>query len=281
MALNNSIKVGQAPTLSPRLSTPLPDDDFGFNILTPATKHRMIANVQGMEKTGKNHFSFATTPEPIYCLSMDQGLEGMVEKFLKPPYNRKIYAAKFRLEIQPGQASEKEVSDAAHRVWTAYYERFRQACYEARTVVSDTFTEAWELLRLARFGKLLEVPPHLYGKVNAEFRDLMRIPLETDVNCIYLHKMDDEWERTVNKNGKEVGQKTGRLVRKGMKDVGYNVQVNAQTWREERGGPFHLTVLDSRQNGDIAGMDLVQPDCTFQQLGMYTFPGTTEEDWTK
>lgn len=286
MALNNSIKPGQPGQQSASASVNRPTNtqvptEFGFNILTPETKHRLIVNLQGLEKSGKNHFSFATTPEPIYCLSMDQGLEGMVEKFLKPPYSKKIYVAKFRLDIQPGMADDQAVADSASRVWDAYWKMFYQAVNEGRTVVADTFTEAWELLRLARFGKLLQVPPNLYPKVNAEFRDLMRMPLETTCNVIYLHKMEDEWSQRVNDKGKEVGYKTGRIVRKGMKDVPYNVQVNAQSWREEGGGPFHVTVLDSRQNGEIAGLDMEQPNCNFADLGMFTFPGTTAEDWTK
>ncbi len=45
---------------------------------------------------------------------------------------------------------------------------------EIKSIVIDTASEAWELVRLARFGKLTQVMPQHYGPVNTEFRDMIK-----------------------------------------------------------------------------------------------------------
>ena len=65
-----------------------------------------------------------------------------------------------------------------------------------RTISVDTATELWELLRMARFGKLTQVMPYQYGPVNAEFRSLIRMAYASDKNLILLHKMRKVYKAT-------------------------------------------------------------------------------------
>lgn len=221
---------------------------------TGEVKQRLIANIQGPEKTGKNHMAFGA-PAPIYIHSFDLGLEGVVEKFQNV---KEIQVAEYALEIQPGEATEKEVGEAANRVWEKFLSNFRDSIASTQaegTVIVDTGTEAWELLRLASFGRLVQVMPHMYGKPNAEYRGMVRSSYD-GTNVIWLHKMVDEWENFAGSDGKEKGRKTGRKVRKGFSDMAFLVQANVETWRndlEGGGSEFGCNVIDCRVNPDING----------------------------
>lgn len=247
----------------------------GFRISDEEAKHRLILNVQGLEKTGKNHFSF-TAPDPIALLSFDLGIEGVIEKFNK---KKRIHVAEYELLAQPGVATEAEVEKEATKLWLRVVSDLRDALASTsiRSVICDTGSELWELKRLSEFGKMSANIQH-YGPVNADFRRIVRLPFDTDKNCIMIHKMKDEWVRGADgKSGK-----SGKLERAGMKDIGFLLQGNLQTWKtniDGGGTEFHGTMLDCRQNPEINGMDFAGEMLHFGQIGMMVFPDSAPEDW--
>jgi hypothetical protein len=214
---------------------------------------RIIISLTGEEKTGKNHTSF-TAPGPMYVHSFDVGLDGVVQKFQK---DKEIYIADYELTIQPGEASAGEVAEAADKVWQQFVSNYRDglaSCGNGTTVV-DTDTELYELLRLARFGKLTQIMPHHYGPVNAELRDVIRESYDHDANVFFLSKKTDIWENYVGADGKEKGRKTGLKGRKGFGDLPFLVQVVASTVREDTGDgtAFNVQIEDCRFNPQANG----------------------------
>lgn len=247
----------------------------GFKLNTDEDVYRLIANVQGLPKTGKNHLAF-TAPGDIAVQSFDIGLEGVVQKFNKA---KKIYTAEYELSAQPGDASEDAVQREAEKLW----DRFVADYYDAletkglRTVIWDQGTEVWELLRLANWGKLSMNSQH-YSKINPVFRRLVRAAYDGGKNLILIHKLKEEWREGAG--GKQT--KTGKYEMAGMKEVPYLVQVNLQTWREDGLGVpdcFHGTVLDCRQNPEVNGMDIAGEMLSFGQLGQFIFPESDESHW--
>lgn len=222
-------------------------------------KRRLIASIAGPEKTGKDHMAFTSNePGKIYVHSFDIGLEGVIQKFQE---EKEIMVAEYELTVQPGSgASDREVGEAANVVWEQFLSNYRDSLSDTAKegmVVVDTGTEAWELLRLASFGKLTQVMPHHYSKPNAEFRDLLRSGFDA-TNVVWLHKMKDEWENYTEK-GQEKGRRTGRKKFVGMNDVPFLVQVSVETFRNELeggGSEFRCRVVDCRDNPDINGMEL-------------------------
>lgn len=211
---------------------------------------RLIMSVAGLEKQGKTHFAL-TAPGPIAMFSTDIGEEGVVEKFID---EKEIYL----------MSIDRVDEDAAEQAPTEF-ERFRKAYKEmlrgkeVRTIVVDTATEIWELLRMARFGRLTQVMPYQYGPVNAEYRALIRDAYNYDKNLILLHKMKAQY---IN------DKRTGEYERAGFSDTGFLVQINSQIYRysPDDGGDFVLWVRDCRQNPDLAGQELEGPMCNFQML---------------
>jgi hypothetical protein len=212
------------------------------------TNRRLIVSIEGEEKSGKSHTAL-TAPEPIYYHSFDIGLEGVISKFDK---DKAIFVAEYELTIQPGEASANEVADAADKVWEQFVANYRDSIESTKqggTIVWDSSTECWELLRLARFGKLTQIMPHMYTSVNAEMRDLIRESY-AGTNMAHLVKRVDQYENYTDSQGREKGRKTGLKEPKQFKDLPFLVQTVAVV---ERSGSsdFQLTIKDCRQNPEV------------------------------
>lgn len=256
---------------SPRPSNRSQQHATGFVLASSPVYQRLIVNAEGEEKSGKNHFAF-TAPGPIYEHSFDIGNEGVVQKFQS---KKKIYIAEYELELQPGEGTDKEVATAADKVWSEFLANYHDglnSCGNGTTLV-DTGTEMWELLRLARFGKLTQVMPHHYGPVNKEMQEAIREGFGHHCNVIFLHKLKDEWENYTDSSGKEKGRKTGKKARVGFSDIPFLVQVNLQCQRvdnEGGGSSFQITVEDCRQNSEVNGLVM---DNDFEALLGTVFAG--------
>jgi hypothetical protein len=228
---------------------------------------RLVMDLSGEQKTGKNHFGF-TAPGPIYEHSFDIGNEGVIEKFMN---QKKIYVAEYELEIQPGDASDREVAEAADKVWQQFTTNFLDglsSCGSGTTLV-DTGSEMWELLRIARFGRTSKIMPHNYGDLNKEMRLLVRETLNHSGSTIFLSQMKPEWENYVGSDGKEKGRKTGRLERVGWKGMPFLVQLTASTNRVDKtdgGSEFTITVDDCRRNPDMNGLTLANDFDTLMMM---------------
>lgn len=248
--------------------------DAGFGVLDPTLNPRLILALGGKEKFGKTHFAF-TAPGLIAFFNLDMGDEGVVSKFFG---QKDILSYDVEVpRIEPGVDASK-ISDKAKEIWAEFQEAYAVALKEARTVIIDTATELWELVRIARFGKLIQVQPYQYGPVNAEFRGVIRQAYKAvGTNVIFLHKM-----KPIYINDK----RTRDMERAGFSDTGYLVQVNATMNRldpdgEERKKPiFSITVNDCRQDANLIGTTLVGPICNFPTLAQMILPQTKEEDWT-
>lgn len=261
----------------------------GFKRAGSPVAKRLITSIDGLEKQGKDHFGF-TAPGPIGVISLDIGIDGVIQKFQD---KKEIWVADYRVGVgltgslkKPTLEDMQAVSDVCAKVWAGIVKDYLDIMDGgARSVIIDTGSELWEILRMARFGKLTQVMPHHYGPVNAEFREFIRAAYDRtrengypeDVNLIMLHKLKDEWRDGAD--GK--GHRTGEYKRAGMSDAGFLVQVNAVAWRDptELAVPncFHLTVTDCRQNPDMAGTDLSGDLCTFPNLAGLVLDCNPEE----
>jgi hypothetical protein len=239
----------------------------------PKLRKRLVMAASAGEKEGKTTLALSA-PGPIAFFNLDIGLEGVLDQWVD---KKQIVVAEF---------DYKDATNVGE--WVAVWEQMKRAWMAAlknpdvRTLVMDTETEMWELIRLARFGKLTQVMPHHYGPVNTEYNDLIRKIYDTDKNLILLRKLKDEY---IN------DKKTGNMEIAGFKNVPYLVQVDVVLWkkRESRhpslmgikggGGTFGMTVRECRQNREVEGLDLEEPNSDFATLAMEVFPGTDPEDW--
>ena len=301
--------------------------DFSL-IEAGASVHRLVVAIDGRQRQGRTHFSL-TAPDPIVLMDFDMGTEGMVEKFLMPmpegasPVEKFEMGGKTILRSKPFIVKPPEVTDemGGEDLAKAEWERFRNAYVHvlnepvmrrhgkpvyARTLVVDTSTELYELLRLYWFGKLVQIPTFKYRETNSVMRDLVRHGLESGVNVIFIHKMKAEWKKTGGTDEKQ--SKTGAYERAGFEEMAHLVQANLfayrapmpdglpQTWKYKPGMGeafewvaepraaqddlgFRVRILDSRHNPNLEGLELSNEMATFPMIAQAMMPDSTLEDW--
>jgi hypothetical protein len=234
----------------------------------------ILASVEGLYKTGKSEFGL-TMPKPLFVLNLNFGLTGIVEKHVEK--GEEIYALNLQIPLTkdlPGQQFTLLANEAA-TCWKNAVLTLREALTDqsVKSIFIDTGSELWDLLRLARLGKLTQVLPVQYTAVNAEFRQLLQVFLTSGKNILLSHKVKPEY---VN------DQKTNRMERAGFGDIGYDVQVELRSERDaKRSGDdqFGLTFLDCRANKDLKGKLLTGHNCTFLNIVREIYPDIPEAHW--
>jgi hypothetical protein len=246
---------------------------LGFIEADDTVHKRIILSIGGREKQGKTHLALSA-PAPIGIFSSDIGTEGVVNKFKRE--GKDIWAHEM-------QVPEKH--DEAKEIW----ENFKKAYYgilrvpEIRTVIFDTATEIWELLRICRFGKLTQVMPYQYGPVNAEYRRLLKDCYSTQKNLILLHKMKPVYiddKRTKNFENAQ------------FSDTPYIAQVNVEVFRStpKKACPYckksdgiqrhwGIKIKDCRQNPELIDKVFTDQLCTFPFIASLIVPESDQEDW--
>lgn len=222
---------------------------MGFSDELIETPRRLIVSSGGREKTGKSGFA-CTAPDPIMYVDIDIGTEGVVGKFQKA--GKDIFVYQVRV---PKEAKQ----DIYVPMWNDLKSRIVRAySLKVGTVVWDTATEAYELCRLARFGKLVQVQPHNYVEVNNEWRELLRTAYDSSMNTIFIHKMKAVWLNSTDSQGRLRSVKTDNYEISGFSEMDYLAQVNLIHYREdaEAGTVFSVYIKDSRHNPGVAGQTL-------------------------
>lgn len=242
-----------------RPSTVAAGSNGGFRPVTSDIKYRLILCVEGLEGSGKTHFSL-TAPSPIYYQSLDIGEEGVVNKFSQ----KAIFKADYRV-IVPTDADESVIAEKANAVWAGFCSDYRLALQQARSVVWDTESEAWELIRLARSGRLSVGKPHHYAPINAEYRDLVRSAFDSSCNLICLGKLKDEYAND---------KRTGGYKRAGFTDMPFMAQVRVRSVKED--SEYSLEILKCRQNPSVEGIRIPND---FSTLAQMVFPDSSTGDW--
>jgi hypothetical protein len=247
--------------------------ELGFEEASDKVYPRIIMSIGGREKQGKTHLALSA-PDPMAVFSSDIGTEGVVNKFKKAGKDVWVH----ELEMPEKHEEAKEVWDA-----------FKQAYYgilkvpEIRSVVFDTSTEIWELLRICRFGKLTQVMPYQYGPVNAEYRRLLKDCYATQKNLILLHKQKPVYIDDKRTNKYENSQ---------FNDTPYLVQVNVQVFRTKPtkrcpyckktdGKHRHwcAKIVDCRQNADLIDRVFIDTMNTFPFIAGMVVEDSKDEDW--
>ncbi len=231
---------------------------------------RIIAGIDGLEKQGKTHFAL-TAPAPVVFFDIDIGAEDVIDKFA---ISKEIQRAIFQLPVIIGvnkEVKEKKTIDECEALWEEFKRLFVTALKsKARTIVIDTATEAWELARLAKLGRLAQVMPHQYTAVNSEYRDLIRAAYAYDKNILLLHKLKPKYMND---------KRTNKYERAGFSETGFLVQTNLEVYRDEEDGEFSVFIRDYRLDPNMAGETLSGPMCSFPFLASTLLPDTSPEDW--
>jgi|SRR5581483_4087082 len=250
------------PAASPAIITDGSIPGTSSKLVNMPPRRRLIVSISGKPKEGKTHFSL-TAPGPIAIQNIDDGLEGVAEKFIS---DKEIHEAKYAIGLPMKQSECQKVYDQLINDYKAFL-----GSSHIRTIVHDTSTELWEIIRMNRLGKLAQVLPHNYAPANADFREMIRLAYQSDANLILLGKSKKEY---INE------QFSGKYIRAGFSDLEFLVQVVGDMSKLSD-GRFKLTVKSCRQNTSLEGKDFVGDDCNFLSLAKAVYPSSTTEEWLR
>lgn len=231
----------------------------GFSKASPEIKQRLIISIEGTEKQGKSHLAL-TAPGPIALFDFDRRLEGTVHKFTS---QKEIWVNTYAVPMSTKGINIIDI-DTCIALWNRFKTDFKTVLDlpYIRTVIIDTASDAWELLRLAKFGKLSQVQPFHYGPVNFEFRDLIKsCAYDSDKNLIYIHKQGSKY----------IGdKKTEDYERKGFGEVGYIVQMVVRVFHKK--ADFSAEIISCGLDATIEGLVLTGDACNFDTLMTLALP---------
>ncbi|MFW9899870.1 MAG: hypothetical protein ACFFDY_01120 [Candidatus Thorarchaeota archaeon] len=252
---------------------------------TKATTHRepnLVVDYRGEQKKGRT-YQLLTAPGPIGLLSTNMGTYGVAQKFAK---EKDIYLKQYHIPLEikkiskaiSRKAAEAETSnplkyniDEAIDIWETYKSDFREALRDndIKTIGIDNATEIYQLICVARFGKLGQVDPFLYGPVYIELAALFKSVYDRKEgkpikNLITIHEMKDEYKKYTMPNGQVKEMKTGRRLLDGYRKFPHIVQVNCECYKKD--SDFIVKILDCRDTAQFDGVELVNEDASFETL---------------
>lgn len=234
------------------------------NASTEVTRRCVFKQIYGDTGTGRTSLAL-TAPGPIALLHASEKLEGIVQKAAKEK-DVKLFNFGGVFKGTPQQIAQ-QASDRVAEFKAAMSDAYRWA----RTIIVDTHTESWELLRLARFGTLTPrgVVAHLYGPVNAEWRSMWKSFREQDrVNLIAIGQVQEEYRKD---------KPTGRMVQSGQNKFHYMADVIVRTGKSN--GVFTATIEKAWWNASVEGIEVEDDMATFASI-MELVTEIDAEEWS-
>ena len=236
---------------------------------------RLLLRVSGLEFAGKTHFAL-TAPDPIGILNMDRGLEGVVEKFLDGCIaTKEIHSTDFR------HMPVKTQDDHEAR-WYKVEETHNTLLNDKaiRTIIWDTDTEAWEMARMAHFGRLTKIKSHHYGEVNAAFRKLIDDGFDAGKNLIMIGR--DKKQYVKKSASSEDSAWNGKYEAAGFTELPSIAQVNLRAkiiLGDDGNHTPTVTIGKCRQNLPLSGTVFEDEEACFSWVAANVINGTSPEDW--
>lgn len=211
----------------------------------------VFASVYGDTDTGRTTWALSA-PEPIALIHAAEKIEGIVQPFAR---EKEIRVFDFSVDLSK-TTNVDEAAALADKAWRQLRAAWYDAFTWARTIILDTDTDAWELIRFAFFGDLKPSGGRIetnWGPVNAEWLSMFKhFKHQNRANVIVISQTKDEYTKAVK--GK-MGERTGRTVRATQKNMGFLSEVVVRM-RRGTGGVFTATIEKEWWNGAMFGVEV-------------------------
>lgn len=241
----------------------------GFNLerMTSDTRRQLSILGYGEAKFGKTHLAL-TMPGPIGYIDMDLGTRGVIEKFAG---EKEIWRASIDMPMIIAKSAKDDLKSTYGPKWAEFGKAFHYFVKNARSIVVDTWTEAYQLAQLATFGSLSQNNKFGYGAIYAELKGFLNAADRAGTNVFLIQRTKDEYKNDA---------KTGKRVPAGYKDTQFDVDVVLRMDREKEGDKdFFVEVMACRQNSALLGEVIGEPMNTFPIIASMVYDQTTPEEW--
>ena len=124
-----------------------------------AIRRSITAEIDGRRGSGKSHFAIEFSPRPVLIQPLDPTLKFMLDKFdldnvsiaeyprLSKDFLLAVSGVKTKAKMDETKDAFTKMQNEAEAVWNQFSSDFYNSLSEVRTVVWDTGSEAWELVR--------------------------------------------------------------------------------------------------------------------------------------
>ena len=237
---------------------------------TNLTRDCVFMSIYGDTGTGKTSLAL-TAPGPIAFIHAAEKIEGIIQPAAR---EKDIRVHNFGGGV-PAKGGPNEIAKAADKVMSELKAAWVDAFGWARTIIVDTHTEIWDLLRLARFGTLTPRGhiASMYAPVNGEMRSLFKEFRTQDTTNVITIGMTKESYRN--------DKPTGNMVMAGFKEVPYYSDVIIEMNRnflKKSDTDFIATIRKGWWNAMVEGLEIEDEDISFSFL-MSLITETEEEKW--
>jgi len=220
---------------------------------TPS-KHLNVA-IRGYAGVGKTYTPLRTLSGPVIYLNGDRNNDLMLDR-LRRKFNRDIFAPERYVTDYKGEvlrARGQELDDNA-AISRTVRDRFRNEFARAlessvRYIVIDQAAWLWGLIRIARWGKLIEIPQILYSQANWEMESYLHMAENTDKVIVWIAHIEEVWKEVIepSPNGPPTKKRvpTGKFRTDGYKkfdtamtviiDMAYDPETNTRTAKIVKG----------------------------------------------
>lgn len=245
---------------------------------------RLLIGSEGPPDSGKTEFALSA-PGVGMCIVLDRGIDGVLDNPEPPKWRNPDFG--FKVVSTPVQTAGTQAE------FLEAWKQFRTMAYETafdpavRSVVLDGDSDSWELQRLGAWGKVVQVPPHMYTEVNAARRafyaklwDSGKIVIGTNkIKKLYLPVYDEVTGKPkLEPSGKQVREWDGKSWdRQGFDDQEYLWQIQLRHYRN--GAKFGIEMTKCKANIKLEGLTLDGDDCNFKSLVQCVYPHVPLSEW--
>lgn len=248
---------------------------------------RVMIGCEGLSDTGKSEFALSS-PGPGVWLCLDRNYEALLDN-ANPPAARNPDFALVPIKV-PLVGQEKQEGFVEY--WKAFYKSYTTALdlpiTDCRTVIIDGDSDSYELQRLATFGRLEQVPPLMYTKVNAERRAMYARAHDSGKNIIATNKVKRTYkdillaDGTKKKDGKGNVERAWdgvSLDRQGFADQDYLWHIQLRHLFNPTKQEWGIRILKCKADPSLVGEELWGDECNFATLVQSVYPHVSLDEW--
>lgn len=230
-----------------------------------------INNLRGATGVGKTYTLLKTCPGPVAYLNIDRDNDLMLDrlrtKFGCEIFAPKRYALKFDNDIM--RARDQVATDnavLARRLRDRFIADYQAALdSKVRFIVIDQSNSVWSMLRIARWGKLTEIPQILYSQANWEMESLVHRADDTGKVVFWISQSEEVWEEVIEDTPggpRKTRRPTGKFRTAGYKafdsmmssvlELHYDIEENKRT--------MHVLKGIANMGKELVGKEITVPN---------------------
>jgi len=227
----------------------------------PAT-HNLVVLARGPEKTGKSELGY-TMPGDIFNICMDKPpCRATLQRHAK---NRRIDTKLYIPVREPGM-TEDELIEENRALLTEFRSDLPDAISTYDSLLFDSATNLWKLVRLANFGRESGVQPRDYYSPNLIMEKIVGRLHNESKNALFTTRVKDEYKES-KRGGYAQSAPTGNKLIDTWRGLPFEVHCNVSMSRDaDEPYTFRCTILDSSIDGSLKGIEIVDADINWDTI---------------